>query len=239
MDSLRSMEVELAELKRVQIEILQRITDLEDFILGVEISQNLSISHNDDSAAVGTTTEDRLSALLRENGVQNFSFRRVPSDYYQWSLEARRDVLRAASVNHLCKSIVLVNTQAPTNITDCKDRYNSKYYVVIVQYTARFNAEAVRNFLYTLNNGKIAKKKFNMRLAPEEISRSLTGYEHNAVTCIGMKTNIPVILDEAITKLQPEFFWLGGGEVDLKLGINTHEFIHYVKPFLVGCSSSS
>ncbi|VFQ70747.1 unnamed protein product [Cuscuta campestris] len=259
MDSLISMGAELAELERAQIEILQHITDLEDFILGVEISRNLSISSNDDSAAVGTTTEDRLSALLRENGVNNFAFRRVSSDYYQWSLEARRDVLGAASVNHLCKSIVLVNTQAPSNVTDCKDRYNSKYYVVILQYTARFNAEAVKNFLYTLNNGNIAKKKFNMRLAPEEISRNLTGYEHNGVTCIGMKTDIPevmlffltrnetiisgrpnkVILDEAITKLQPEFFWLGGGKVDLKLGINTHEFIHYVKPFIVSCSSSS
>ena len=30
-----------------------------------------------------------------------------------------------------------------------------------VQYTARFNAEAVKNFLYSLNEGKIAKKKFN------------------------------------------------------------------------------
>ena len=30
-----------------------------------------------------------------------------------------------------------------------------------VQYTARFNAEAVKNFLYSLNDGKIAKKKFN------------------------------------------------------------------------------
>lgn len=31
-----------------------------------------------------------------------------------------------------------------------------------------------------------------VRLAPEEISVKLTGYEHNAVTCIGMKTDIPV-----------------------------------------------
>lgn len=31
-----------------------------------------------------------------------------------------------------------------------------------------------------------------VRLAPEETSIKLTGFEHNAVTCIGMKTNIPV-----------------------------------------------
>lgn len=31
-----------------------------------------------------------------------------------------------------------------------------------------------------------------MRLAPEEISVKLTGYEHNGVTCVGMKTDIQV-----------------------------------------------
>ncbi|PSS09721.1 Envelope glycoprotein like [Actinidia chinensis var. chinensis] len=77
-----------------------------------------------------------------------------------------------------------------------------------------------------------------MRLAPEEMSQKLTGYEHNGVTCIGMKTDIPVILDEAIVKLDPDFFWLGGGEVDLKLGIRTSEFIDYVKPFIVSCGGT-
>jgi hypothetical protein len=37
----------------------------------------------------------------------------------------------------------------------------------------------------------------------------------NAVTPIGMKTDIPIILCESITKLQPNYFWLGGGEVDV------------------------
>lgn len=47
-----------------------------------------------------------------------------------------------------------------------------------------------------------------------------------------------VILDEAIVKLNPDFFWLGGGEVDLKLGIRTSEFIEFVKPFVVNCSTN-
>ncbi|XP_048433403.1 uncharacterized protein LOC103960613 [Pyrus x bretschneideri] len=125
-----------------------------------------------------------------------------------------------------------------SSVVDCSDRKNSKYYVVVVQYTARFNAEAVKNFLYSLNEGKIAKKKFNCQLAPEDTSIELTGFEHNAVTCVGMKTDIPVILDEAIEKLNPDFFWLGGSEVDLKLGIRTSEFINFAKPFIVSCSSS-
>ena len=99
-----------------------------------------------------------------------------------------------------------VNTQAQSNVVDCSDRNNSKYYIVVVQvtfllkievekkkrgpnkslnfpfslwpelwltwdiyiffylqYTARFNAETVKNFLYTLNDGKVAKKKFNCK----------------------------------------------------------------------------
>lgn len=124
-----------------------------------------------------------------------------------------------------------------------------------------------------------------MRLAPEEESKKLTGFVHNAVTCIGMDTDIPVnfyyfgpphhflshlliltivvipivyfhgeiqsaqpvdfpfllhplqvILDEAIVKLDPDFFWLGGGEVDLKLGIRTPQFISAIRPFVVSCS---
>ncbi|KAM7525588.1 hypothetical protein LguiA_015490 [Lonicera macranthoides] len=219
----------LAELERIQTRILQRITDLE-------------FCYSSSAAAVAdstitSTTEVRLSAILHANGVKDFSFKKVASDYYDWTLEARRDVLGAPSIDHLCKSIVLVNTQAPANVTDCSDRNYSKYYVAVVQqYTARFNAEAVKNFLYMVNNGKIPKKKFNLRLAPEETSKKLTGYEHNGVTCVGMKTDIPVILDEAIAKLNPDYFWLGGGEIDLKLGIKTSEFVNFLNPFIVKCS---
>ncbi|WJX94678.1 hypothetical protein P8452_76075 [Trifolium repens] len=230
------MEESLTELERVQTHLLQRISKLEQHSnLPSHTNPNPPLNNN---PQIHTDTVSRLSSILQTNGVTDFSFKRVASDYYDWPLEARRDALKAASIHHLCKSIVLVNTQAPSNVVDCSDRNNSKYYVVVVQYTARFNAEAVKNFLYSLNNGTIAKKKFNLRLAPEETSAELTGYGHNGVTCIGMKTDIPVILDEAIVKLTPDFFWLGGGEVDLKLGIRTSELIRFINPFIVSCSSN-
>ncbi|EEF36509.1 uncharacterized protein LOC8276938 isoform X2 [Ricinus communis] len=233
------MEAEVAELERVQTSILHRISMLERSLLHKNDSVFTSLTPSSRNVNCGgNDTEARLSAILKSNGVNDFVFKRVPSNYYDWSLDARRDVLCAASVDHLCKSIVLVNTQAPSNVIDCSNRNNSKYYVVVVQYNARFNAETVKNYLYALNDGKIAKKKFNMRLAPEETSVQLTGYEHNAVTCIGMKTDIPVILDEAIARLSPDFFWLGGGEVDLKLGIRTSEFINFVRPFIFSCSNT-
>lgn len=230
----------LPELESRQLRILRRIADLEACLLPDTFSSALSLSsdHLNNNNNNDGATAARLSSILRCNGVRDFQFKRVPSDYYDRPLEARRDILGAASVEHLCKSIVLVNTQAQTDVTDCSNRSNSKYYVVVVQYTARFSAETVKSFLYALNNGKIAKKKFNLRLAPEELSHQLTGYGHNAVTCVGMKTDIPVILDEAIAKLSPDFFWLGGGETDLKLGIRTSEFIEFAKPFIISCSNN-
>lgn len=100
----------LTELEKIQTRILQRITNLE---LSLETSYNNSSSATTNSSlsaatAADTTTEGRLSSILVANGVRDFSFKRVPSDYYDWPLEARRDVLGAASIHHLCKSIVLV-----------------------------------------------------------------------------------------------------------------------------------
>lgn len=47
-----------------------------------------------------------------------------------------------------------------------------------------------------------------------------------------------VILDEAIVKLSPDYFWLGGGEIYLKMGIRTSEFIQFVNPFIFSCSTA-
>ncbi|KAL5207175.1 hypothetical protein ABZP36_031610 [Zizania latifolia] len=79
-------------------------------------------------------------------------------------------------------------------------------------------------------------KGWSVRLAPEEESHKLTGFVHSAVTCIGMETDIPVIIDEAITKFDDDFFWLGGGEGDLKLGMRTSQFQNTFNPFMVKCS---
>jgi hypothetical protein len=125
------MEESLAELERVQTHLLQRISKLEQHSnLPSHTNPNPPLINNPQTH---TDTVSRLSSILQTNGVTDFSFKRVASDYYDWSLEARRDALNAASIHHLCKSIVLVNTQAPSNVVDCSDRNNSKYYVVVVQ----------------------------------------------------------------------------------------------------------
>lgn len=57
----------------------------------------------------------------------------------------------------------------------------------------------------------------------------MTGFEHNAMCPIGLlQKNIPIILDEKITNLTPKFFWAGGGEVALKIGVSVEEFVKNV-----------
>lgn len=103
----------LTKLEGVQTRILKRIAALELSHLPQAFSQSLSISFSNADADASTTTEGRLSAILRANAVLDFSFKRVPCDYYDWTLEARRDILGAASIHHLCKSIVLVPLLVP------------------------------------------------------------------------------------------------------------------------------
>ncbi|KAJ7553399.1 hypothetical protein O6H91_06G096400 [Diphasiastrum complanatum] len=234
----------LSRLQSRQNLILQRIAQLESNLYPTThrsepASDQLDV---DNPGALGLkrsqtrNVEESLSRFLHERGVTSFKFARVPSNYYSRTYAERRDILGAASIHHLCKSIVMVNSQVHESVKDCTDRNNSKYYVIVIQYVARLHAEKVKKFIYSLNRGKFPKTKFNMRLAPESDSCNLTGYEHNAVTPLNMRTNIPVILSEKILKLEPNFLWLGGGEVDLKLGMRVQDFMDLVNPFIVDCT---
>lgn len=60
-------------------------------------------------------------------------FVRVPGEYYDQPLEFRRSCLKAASIDHLCKSIIMENTKAHPSVDGWSDPNNSKYYVVILQ----------------------------------------------------------------------------------------------------------
>ncbi|KAF4744761.1 hypothetical protein FOZ63_033847, partial [Perkinsus olseni] len=56
-------------------------------------------------------------------------------------------------------------------------------------------------------------------------------FTHNAVTCVGMATKMPVIIsDRIIDELPYEDFWLGGGHIDLKLRMCKEEFLSVFDP---------
>lgn len=62
----------------------------------------------------------------------------------------------------------------------------------MVQYVAKINTEKLNKVMriWQQNNSlqKASKQYFHYRLAEQEISNNLTGYEHNGVIPILMKT---------------------------------------------------
>jgi len=167
-------------------------------------------------------------------------FRRVPSDYYEKSLQ-ERGMLLQCKPEKLCKSILFENTLC--NHDNCDDICDSRYYVVIVQYIRKINTDLLSVALANSIKDKKNKIKYNFRLVSEETSFLLTSYQHNAVTVYGtlkysvtqsfthslthslthsgMNRKIPIIICSNIMKLSPSFVYLGAGSVDVKLGIPT------------------
>jgi hypothetical protein len=39
---------------------------------------------------------------------------------------------------------------------------------------------------------------------------------------------MPIVLDQSIHELSPQYFWLGGGRVSLKIGISVPEIQKYL-----------
>ena len=98
------------------------------------------------------------------------------------------------------------------------------------------DGDRVRSFLHRQAAGTLGRKHFRMRLAPETQAQELTGYGHNAVTPVGMSTPLPILLSHHIADLHPNFFWMGGGEVDLKLGMFVSDFVTAYKPWVLNCT---
>lgn len=97
----------------------------------------------------------------------------------------------------------------------------------------------MKSFLHEQNGRNVPRKNFNLRLAPEEDSNRLTGFEHNAVTPIGSATRMPIILSHEIARLKEGTFFLGAGEVDLKVELKVSEFITKFNASVVDCTYES
>ena len=66
---------------------------------------------------------------------------------------------------------------------------------------------------------------FPLHSAPEKVNDEMTGFLHNAVCPFGIATPIPILICASCLQLSPPFIWMGGGEVDVKLGIPVKDFI--------------
>jgi len=226
----------------IQETILARLDSVESSLRGSTRRSALSrfplpagppaTSLPDDHCAMAV----RLNNHLSSRGAPASSFIRVPAQYYDEDLPFRVACLKAASVHHLCKSICMENTKWKAH-SECASNSNSQWYVVVVQYTARLNQQKIEKFLHGLNEGKIGKKAFHMRLAKEVDSERLTGYTHGGVTPIGLAAAIPVMISDKVLALTPDaVFWLGGGETDLKMSFRAAAFVAATDAFVVDCT---
>ena len=105
----------------------------------------------------------------------------------------------------------------------------------MLQYDAKLHGEKVKRFLQKAD-GKLGKQYFRPRQARPEVSEELSGYESGSVTPVGLKTQLPLILSHKIDQLQPDFFWMGGGEQLLKLGMSVTDFKRAYTPHVVDCT---
>ena len=70
-----------------------------------------------------------------------------------------------------------------------------------------------------------AKRQYSLRMVSGEESLALSGFEHNAVTPLGMATPMPLLVSERLRGLADGTAWLGGGEPDLKLRVDIRQFV--------------
>lgn len=177
-----------------------------------------------------------MLVLATATGFKNTLFVRCPPDYYSWPLETRRTFLQAPTQHHLTKSIVMENTRhTPQQFDDTETLSTSKYLCCVVPYTAKIDSDrlrdAVRKRALEKDEHVPAAKAINYRLAADCVG--VTGYEPNAVTPLGVKTRMPVVLARQVAELVPQTFWLGGGEVSLKWRVERDEFVRAFEPVVL------
>lgn len=170
-------------------------------------------------------------------GFTDTRFVRCPDDYYDWDLAQRRHFLNAASTKHLTKSIVFENTRDGGRRSG-SGLHESRYVCCVVGYGCGVDTDVLRRLARDsgAKHGVTASiSKFNFRLAAD--CEAITGYERNGVTPLGMRTSMPVVLDDAVARLDPPAFWLGGGQVTLKWSVLLDEFLAAFDPLVARIST--
>ena len=222
-----------------------KIVELEERLSRVEYNANneLKIINLDDAV-------QRVKADVEQRSVFTSIFITVPSNYYSWSLEQRANLLNC-HVNQLCKSIIMENTSCTEK--NCSDPTNSKYYCVVLQYNTKLDEDKLIINLRSNKAERLSKSKVTLRLVASEMNDKMTGFSHNAVSPFGINTelgrSVPILLSKALyshcvsfsggvdkhnkdnTNSTPNkptpnhYLYLGGGHVDVKLGMSIHDFV--------------
>ncbi|GMI34566.1 hypothetical protein TrRE_jg13180 [Triparma retinervis] len=174
----------------------------------------------------GPNMSDSVASVFRDVcrlGCYSATFKWVPKDYYEWDLGRRAKTLGGYGTEQLTKAMLMENTRHKGEST----RTNSKFYLVVVQYVATIDAKKLASAVRALPpvSSRLNPTDFQFRVASEEDNDRLTGFKHNSVSPFGLKEDIPVVLSRAVVEEGVNFIWMGGGDVDLKLGMGVKEFV--------------
>lgn len=173
-----------------------------------------------------------LIQMSKDRHLEGFcAARRVPSDYYQRDLEYRRNCVGAQSIDQLCKCVIYEIKDAPDPL--------KRFICLVVQYVDKISPSKLQDVATLVCNHRVS----DISNAKEEDAVQLSGSINNAMTPVYLrpskeyqKYHVAVILSEKIVALNPPFFWLGGGEVDVKFGIQTQKFVTTFNPIIYNFS---
>ncbi len=204
----------------------------------VQLSPEEALLDRADSVFVTMSFTKRLKV---DAGLRSLQMARASAHYYSWTLEQRRQFLGASSVHALCKTIIMKNSEYKEDYSN--DAEYPRFIMVIVQYSKKLISPNIADVVKKHHNAiykdapekQIAKKFFKFRLAVEEDAYALSGYKYNAITPFFMQNNnLKIVLADTIVKgLNPAYFWLGGGRVELKMGVSVEEFLAYFGPRVI------
>ena len=163
---------------------------------------------------------ERIKRDLGRRKVFSATMVQAPTDYYDRSLQERAVCLQC-SIPQLTKSIIFENTSwiKYDDESNNNDKTNAQYYLVVVQYQAKLDTDLLVDLIHTLRPpaSRLPRKRFHFRLAPEHISDTLSGFQHNGVSPFGMHHDIPIVICSHCLEVQPSYLFMGGGKVDMKV----------------------
>ena len=168
----------------------------------------------------------KLSEYFTQKGVNSFIIVETPEDYYSMTLDQRK-VIVGCNKEALCKSVILENTLFDENV---KCPIYQRYYLTIVQYVSEFNAEKIakllRSYIAEQYNIKLTKKQVHFRVAKKEVAYEMTGFSFNSIGPYLMKSeDLLIIFPSQLYDIYPQYFYLGGGELELKVGVCIDDFM--------------
>ncbi|GAX24983.1 hypothetical protein FisN_2Lh262 [Fistulifera solaris] len=178
----------------------------------------------------------RARLAVEDAAIYSACWKFVPEPYYAWPLSKRAECLGATSVHNLCKSLLLDNKKAPDSAQF--DPTYPKHVLVVLPYAASLDNKLLANAIRALRpvKDRLEDNSFDFRIASQNDNDRLTGYKHNSVTPFGIADPNHVLIILAEAAASQKFIWMGGGHVQLKLGMAVSDFCRVLKPVVAPIS---